>query len=60
MKVLSASVGNNEARVMDVEFVLERWMMESRRIWRPVGKVVVFASASGGGKVEVASSAQRT
>ena len=56
----SASVGNNGARVMDVEFVLERWMMESRRIWRPVGKVVVFASASRGGKVEVASSAQRT
>ena len=33
-KVLSASVGNNEARVKDEEFVLERWMMESRRIWR--------------------------
>jgi hypothetical protein len=43
-KVLSASVGNNEASVMDDEAVLERWMTESRRFCRPGGKVVVFAS----------------
>jgi len=45
-KVLSASVGNNEARVMDDEFVLERWMMESKWIWRLGGKVVGYASPS--------------
>jgi len=32
-KVLSASVGNNEARVIDVESVFERGMKKARSVW---------------------------
>jgi len=46
-KVLSASVGNNEASVMDDVSVLERWMMESRRVCRLGGMVVDGASSFG-------------